>query len=57
MNLFVVPALYLRFGRSGSGGPDWRAELRFGPIKPVDQREREPAQQPMTVMQTRPSGA
>ncbi len=31
MNLFVVPALYLRFGRPRGSGADWRTELRFGP--------------------------
>ena len=57
MNLFVVPALYLRFGNPRPSGRDLREELRFGPIKPIDQREREHLQQPMTVMQGRPSGA
>jgi CzcA family heavy metal efflux pump len=58
MNLFVVPALYLRFGRPRPGGSDWRAALRFaGPIKATDQREREQAPPPVTVTQQRPSGA
>jgi hypothetical protein len=58
MNLFVVPALYLRFGRPRPGGRDRRSELRFdGPIKPTDERQHEHAAPPATVMQSRPSGA
>jgi Cu/Ag efflux pump CusA len=59
MNLFVVPALYLRFGRPRPDGRDWRSELRFGSIRAADEREheREPVQSPLTVMRSRPSGA
>lgn len=58
MNLFVLPALYLRFGRPRDGGRDWRSELRLGGR---DHRaERAGAEQPaapVAVMRERPSRA
>ncbi len=60
MNLFVLPALYLRFGRPRKGGRDWRDEPRIRRTrppapKPAPQRERVP--DVLTVMQERPSDA
>jgi CzcA family heavy metal efflux pump len=54
MNLFVVPALYLRFGRPRPGGRDWRDELRSMARARSGEREREPAKQALTVMQADP---
>jgi predicted RND superfamily exporter protein len=57
MNLFVLPALYLRFGRPRRGHHGWREEVRLrrtqdGP--PVDEAPvgagSDAARQPMTVM-------
>jgi CzcA family heavy metal efflux pump len=35
MNLFVVPMLYLRFGRPREGGHDWRAEVQIPRQQPI----------------------
>jgi CzcA family heavy metal efflux pump len=60
MNLFVLPSLYLRFGRPRKGRRDWRDEPRIRRTpppapKPAPQRERVP--DVLTVMQERPSDA
>ncbi len=53
-NLFVLPALYLRFGGPRRGGRDWRSETgsgsgRGGPDMPLV-AETAPTAQPVTVM-------
>ena len=60
MNLFVLPALYLRFGRPHKGGHDWRDEPRIRrtpPPAPKPAAPRERASDVLTVMQERPSDA
>jgi Cu/Ag efflux pump CusA len=51
-NLFVLPALYLRFGRPRRGARDWRAGPA-SPQRPAPERQvqPEPAKQPLTVIQ------
>ena len=34
MNLFMLPSLYLRFGRPGTGRPDWRSDFVIRRRKP-----------------------
>ena len=50
-NLFVLPALYLRFAAPRPGGRDWRSEMgiRRGPDAPLTS-EAAPSPQPVTVM-------
>jgi hypothetical protein len=51
-NLFVLPALYLRFGGPRKDERDWRSELgsrRGGPDSPAA-AESTPSAQPVTVM-------
>ncbi|MGZ4234436.1 MAG: efflux RND transporter permease subunit, partial [Solirubrobacteraceae bacterium] len=50
-NLFVLPALYLRFAGPRPGGRDWRSEMgvRRGPDAPLTS-EAAPPPQPVTVM-------
>jgi CzcA family heavy metal efflux pump len=53
MNLFVIPALYLRFGRPPDSGRDWRSDLRLDttPRATVEaERPAERAPAPLTVM-------
>ena len=60
MNLFVLPALYLHFGRSHKGGHDWRDEPRIHrtpPPAPKPAAPRERTSDVLTVMQERPSDA
>ena len=55
MNLFVLPALYLRFGQPRRGGHGWRGEPRAKRHVPSpDQRE---AAKALTVMREKPSQA
>ena len=51
-NLFVLPALYLRFAAPRPGGRDWRSEMgiRRGPDAPLTSEAAPPPQQPVTVM-------
>ncbi|MBV8954464.1 MAG: efflux RND transporter permease subunit [Solirubrobacterales bacterium] len=53
MNLFVVPALYLRFGGPRDGERGWRGRLGVAPRGPAAEREPEPeaARARVTVMQ------
>jgi CzcA family heavy metal efflux pump len=53
MNLFVVPALYLRFGRPTDRERDWRGRLGGAPRGPAAEPEPEPesARTRVTVMQ------
>jgi Cu/Ag efflux pump CusA len=64
MNLFVLPALYLRFGRPHGGHRGWREEVRLRRTRdtqPVDEvpvgAGTEPARQPVTVMRKKLSEA
>ena len=60
MNLFVLPALYLRFGRPRTLRRDWRAELvirRRARPRAVQPEPSEPVRQPVTVIREEPSGA
>jgi hypothetical protein len=50
MNLFVIPALYLRFGRPRTRGRDWRDELRLTARRASPQTQE---QEPLTVMHGR----
>ena len=55
MNLFILPALYLRFGQPRGTGHGWRSEPRVKRPQPSpDQRE---AATPLTVMREKPSQA
>ncbi len=56
MNLFVLPALYLRFGQPRGGGHGWREEARLR-REAARSTEREAERQPVTVMRERPSEA
>jgi CzcA family heavy metal efflux pump len=58
MNLFVLPALYLRFGRPGKGRPDWRRDLVIRRRKPAERepQPQEPVRQPLVVMRDQTSG-
>ncbi len=58
MNLFVVPALYLRFGRPPAGRRDWRDELMARARTRGAERPHEPAAPPaVRVIQGDASGA
>jgi Cu/Ag efflux pump CusA len=58
MNLFVIPALYLRFARPRGDGGDWHDEVRIArsPVRP-NQPGRERVKDVLTVIQETPSDA
>ena len=57
MNLFVIPALYLRFGRRGGGSRGEPEQARSErPAEAVELGNAPVAQQPLTVIRERPAG-
>ena len=57
MNLFVLPALYLRFGRPSDNGRDWHGEptIKRAPTPTAPPRDR--VGEILTVMRETPSDA
>jgi CzcA family heavy metal efflux pump len=57
MNLFVIPALYLRFGRPGGGsGAEPEQSRSERPVDAVESGGAPVAAQPLTVIRERPAG-
>ncbi len=55
MNLFVLPVLYLRFGRPGVGGPP--IGIRRAKDRPREPQAADEARPRVTVLREHPAGA
>ncbi len=56
MNLFVIPTLYLRFGRRTTGRPHWPV-VPWPSRRQAASKEREALREPVTVIQEKPASA